>query len=212
MNTPMMMRRAATGSLILVVLAVLTRCGSGRSDGSSGAPPAAHPHLRRNRTENGGIGRRGRRGDGRARLHLGRRARQPGRDGPVRSGLVTDGPTEDRSREQPAGQLQLRLTDAESTVTLTDGREVPVPGRVIVGDPGSPGGSWRPTASSAGASTGKGAWQALGDTGAGSRPADLQPQGLATARIAGSGSRDPDSITSEVRRRVTKKVRLGFTK
>ena len=88
MNTPIVVRRAVAASLIVLALAVLAGCGSDRSDKSSGASPGRHPDLRRNRTGHGGVRRRGRRRDTRARLCLRRRAGQPGRDRPVRSGLV----------------------------------------------------------------------------------------------------------------------------
>ena len=105
--------------------------------------------------------------------------------------------------KQPAGQLQLRLTDAEmtGTVTFADGREVPVTGRAVAGDAGL----YRAEAEGAGSKAVAG-WilaadgQQRGGVGgegsftklSGTRVLDLaqptfSPQGLATARIAKVG-------------------------
>ena len=105
--------------------------------------------------------------------------------------------------KQSAGQLQLRLTAAEmtGTVTLTDGREVPVTGRLVTGDAGlyraeAEGGGGKAVAGWILAADG----QQRGGVGgegsltrlSGNRVLDLaQPtfslQGLATSRIAKVG-------------------------
>lgn len=104
---------------------------------------------------------------------------------------------------QPAGQLQLRLTETEmsGTLTLTDGRALPVTGRTVAGDAGL----YRAEATGAGAKAVAG-WiltadgqQRGGVAGEGSLPRlsgtralnlsqpTFSPQGLATARIAKVG-------------------------
>ena len=140
MNTPIVMRRAISGSLILLALAVLVGCGSDESDESSNASPAAA-----------------------TRTYV---ATAPGTaafvavvvDGTRALAYVCDGvpadpvgtvpsvqawfngPSDGKTVNvtQPAGQLQLRLTetDVTGTMTLTGGREIPVAGRAVTGDAG----------------------------------------------------------------------------
>jgi hypothetical protein len=116
-----------------------------------------------------------------------------------------NGPSDGKTMDvkQPAGRLQLRLTDAEmtGTVTLTDGRDVPVTGRLVTGDAGL----YRAEAEGSGSKAVAG-WilaadgQQRGGVGgegsltklSGTRVLDLaQPnfslQGLATSRIAKVG-------------------------
>ena len=205
MNTPMVMRRVVTGSLIALALAVLTGCGSGRSDGSPAAPPAVATRTYVGTAQGtaalvavvvDGTGVLAYICDGVPAIPVGTipsvQAWFNGR---------SDGKTV--NVKQPAGQLQLRLTDAEmtGTVTLTDGREVPVAGRVVAGDAGL----YRAEAEGSGSRAVAG-WilaadgQQRGGVGgegslaklSGARVLDLaQPtfslQGLATTRIAKVG-------------------------
>lgn len=139
MNTPIAMRRAVAASLILLALTLLSGCGSDRSDESSSATAAA------TRTYVGTA-------QGTAAFVAvvvdGTRALAYVCDGlPANpTGTVPsvqawfNGPSDGKTMDlkQPAGRLQLRLIDAEmtGTVTLTDGREVTVTGRLVTGDAG----------------------------------------------------------------------------
>jgi hypothetical protein len=204
MNTPMVLRRAAGASLIVLSL-VLAGCGSDRPDASSGASPGAGT-----RTYVGTA-------QGTAAFVAvvvdGTRAFAYVCDGVPADPVGTvpsvqawfNGPSDGKTVnvKQPAGQLQLRLTDAgmTGTVTLTDGREVPLAGRAVAGDAGL----YRAEAEGSGGKAVAG-WilaadgQQRGGVGgegsftklSGTRVLDLaQPtfsiQGLATARIAKVG-------------------------
>lgn len=205
MNTPMVMRRAVTGSLIVLALAVLTGCGSDRSDGSSAGPPAAATRTYVG-TAQGTAALVAVVVDGTGVLAYicdGVPANPVGTVPSVQAWFNGRSDAKTVNVKQPAGQLQLRLTDAEmtGTVTLTDGREVPVAGRVVAGDAGL----YRAEAEGSGSRAVAG-WilaadgQQRGGVGgegslarlSGTRVLDLaQPtfsfQGLATARIAKVG-------------------------
>lgn len=204
MNTPIVMRRAVAAPLILLALTVLSGCGSDRSDESSSATVAA------TRTYVGTA-------QGSAAFVAvvvdGTRALAYVCDGVPANPTGTvpsvqawfNGPSDGKTMDvkQPAGRLQLRLTDAEmtGTATLTDGREVPVTGRLVTGDAGL----YRAEAEGSGSKAVAG-WilaadgQQRGGVGgegsltklSGARLLDLsQPtfslQGLATSRVAKVG-------------------------
>jgi hypothetical protein len=205
MNTRMVVRRAVAASLTVLALAVLEGCGSDRSDESSETSPAAATRTY--------IGTAQGTPAFVAVVVDGTRALAYVCDGVPANPVGTvpsiqawfNGPSDGKTVnvKQPAGQLQLRLTDAGMTgsVTLADGREVPLTGRVVAGDAGL----YRAEAEGSGSRAVAG-WilaadgQQRGGVGgegsftrlAGTRVLDLaQPtfsvQGLATARIAKVG-------------------------
>lgn len=205
MNTPMVVRRAVTAPLVVLALAVLAGCGSDRSDESSGASPGAAPRTYVG-TAQGTAAFVAVVVDGtRALAYVcdGVPANPVGTVPSVQAwfNVPSDGKTV--NVKQPDAQLQLRLTDADmtGTVTLADGRQVPVTGRVVAGDAGL----YRAEAEGSGSKAVAG-WilaadgQQRGGVGgegsftklSGTRVLDLaQPtfnlQGLATARIAKVG-------------------------
>jgi hypothetical protein len=205
MNTLIVVRRTVAGSLIALTLALLVGCGSDRSDETSGASPAAAT-----RTYVGTA-------QGTAAFVAvvvdGSRALAYVCDGLPADPVGTlptvqtwfNGPSDGGTFnvKQAGGQLQLRLTDTEmtGTVTLSDGREVPVRGRAVAGQAGL----YRAEATGSDSKAVAG-WilaadgQQRGGVGgegsltklSGTRTLDLaQPtftlQGLATARIAKVG-------------------------
>ncbi len=205
MNTPMVVRRAVAASLTVLALAVLEGCGSDRPDESSGPSPGAATRTY--------VGTAQGTPAFVAVVVDGTRALAYVCDGVPADPVGTvpsvqawfNGPSDGKtvSVKQPAGQLQLRLTDAEmtGTVTLADGREIPLTGRAVAGDAGL----YRAEAEGSGSKAVAG-WilaadgQQRGGVGgegsftklSGTRVLDLaqptfSPQGLATARIAKVG-------------------------
>ena len=205
MNNLSRMRRAVTTSLVGAALVVLGACGGGDSDDAASPAPAAT-----------------------ARTYVGSAQGTAAFvavvfDGSRVLAYVCDGVPGDPvgttptiqawfnessdgavvNATQPAGQLQLRLTETEmsGTLTLTGGRPLPVTGRTVLGDAGL----YRAEATGAGAKAVAG-WVVAADGqqrggvgGEGSLPKlsgarvlnvsqpTLSLQGLATARIAKVG-------------------------
>ena len=205
MNNLSRMRRAVTTSLLGVVLVLLAACGGGGSDETADPAPAPTPRTY--------VGTAQGTAAFVAVVFDGSRVLAYVCDGVPGdpSGTVptvqawfnasSDGAVVDAT--QPAGQLQLRLTETEMTGTLTlaGGRPRPVTGRTVAGDAGL----YRAEATGAGAKAVAG-WilaadgQQRGGVGgegslpklSGTRTLNLtQPtfslQGLATARIAKVG-------------------------
>lgn len=204
MNNLSRMRRAVTSSLLGVALVALAACGGGSDETADPAPaPAARTYVGTAQGTAAFV----------AVVFDGSRALAYVCDGVPGdpSGTVptvqawfnasSDGAVVDAT--QPAGQLQLRLTETEMTGTLTlaGGRALPVTGRTVAGDAGL----YRAEAAGAGAKA-VGGWilaadgQQRGGVGgegslpklSGTRTLNLtQPtfslQGLATARIAKVG-------------------------
>jgi len=143
MNTLISVRRVAAGSLVALALSVSVACGSDSSDSAKdtlGAAPASVTHTYVGTAQ------------GTATLVAvvvdGTRALAYVCDGmpgdPVGTppsvqtwfNGTSDGKTV--TVTEPGGQLQLRLTDSDmtGTVTLTDGRTLPVTGKAAFGDAG----------------------------------------------------------------------------
>lgn len=204
MNNLSRTRRTVTSALIGIALVVLAACGGGGSDETADPAPAAV------RTYVGGA-------QGTAAFVAvvvdGSRAMAYVCDGVPGEPAGTaptvqawfNGPSDGTvvNVTQPAGQLQLRLTetDMNGTLTLTDGRALPVTGRTVAGDAGL----YRAEATGADAKA-VGGWivaadgqQRGGISGEGSLPRlsgartlnlsqpTFTPQGLATARISKVG-------------------------
>jgi hypothetical protein len=208
MNTLSSVRRVAAGSLVALALSVSVACGSDSSDSAKDTSGATPVPVTRTYVGTG---------QGTASFVAvvvdGTRALAYICDGmpgdPVGTppsvqtwfNATSDGKTVNVT--QPGGQLQLRLTDTDmtGTVTLADGRTVPVTGKVAFGDAGL----YRAEAAGNGGKAVAG-WilaadgqqrGGVGGDGSFSKPSGTKalvlsqptfsPQGLATARIAKVG-------------------------
>ena len=205
MNTLTLARRAVASSLMGVALMVLAGCSSGGSDDTANPSPAAATRTYVGMAQGTAAFVAVVVDGSRALAYIcdGVPANPVGTPPTVQVWFNGSSDGSVVNVKQPGGQLQLRLTETEmtGTVTLSDGREVPVTGRAVAGDAGLyraeatgsdakavAGWILAPDGQQRGGVGGEGSLAKL----SGTRVLDLaQPsfslQGLATARIAKVG-------------------------